>query len=310
MTTLPFYIVDVFASSRYEGNQLAVFVDLADELADDRMQAIAREINFAETTFVKADNGGGRFVVKIFTPEHEVPFAGHPSIGTSYVIAKFLLPDVPVRLVLELAHSQIDITILQPNAIDDSVLFMRQAQPEFREQLPHAVVADELGISLDQLDESWPVQEISTGLPYIIIPLKNLAAMNELTLDYTSFRGFLEKRNKYRTNSSTGHSTSLFFFTTETYEPASSFNTRMRLIENEVVSEDAATGSANGCFLAYLLRYQRNLRPGDVINATVEQGFQINRKSYVYINGRFQHDRYELNVGGHTKLVAAGSWFI
>lgn len=305
MRAIPFYIVDVFAANHYQGNQLAVFVDLDNQVSEEQMQQMASEINFAETTFIKADKGNGRFMVRIFTPEHEVPFAGHPSIGTSYIIAKFLLPNVADTLVLELAHSNIEITILRPDAIDDSVLFMRQAQPEFRELFTHKEVADELSISLDQVDASLPIQEISTGLPYIIIPLKNRSAIDKLTLDYTSFREFLEKRKKYRTNSTTGHSTSLFFFTSETYEAANAYNTRMLLLENGRVSEDAATGSANGCLLAYLIRQQ-----GGPVEAIVEQGFQINRKSYVYINGRLANGQYEINVGGHARLVAAGSWYV
>ena len=306
MNSLPFYIVDVFASNRYEGNQLAVFVDVEDTVSEEQMQQIAKEINFAETTFIKANRNNQRFAVRIFTPEHEVPFAGHPSIGTSYVIAKFLLTGhVPDKLVLELAHGDIQITILQPDHLDESVFFMRQAQPEFREFFTHEEVAGELAISPDQLDTSLPIQEISTGLPYILIPLRNLEAMENLALQYDSFRDFLIKRKKYRTNSDTGHSTSLFFFTTETYEADSAYNTRMRLLENGRLSEDAATGSANGCFLAYLLKHM-----GSPIHATVEQGFQIGRKSYIYLNGRLQGDQFEINVGGRTQLISEGSWYI
>lgn len=310
MPGIQYYIVDVFASNKYEGNQLAVFVDLADQVSEDLMQQIAKEINFAEITFLKATRDNQRFAVRIFTPEHEVPFAGHPSIGTSYVIAKFLLADsgtasVPESLVLELAHSNIAISIQQPDNIDESVIFMRQAQPEFRELFTHAEVADELGISPDQLDPTLPIQEISTGLPYIIIPLVNLKAMENLALRYDTVRDFLLKRKKYRTNSATGHSTSLFFFTSETYETGSTYNTRMRLLENGRLSEDAATGSANGCLLAYLLHYQ-----GGPIEATVEQGFQLDRPSYIYLNGTLQDGHCELNVGGRTHLIAEGIWHV
>lgn len=310
MKQIPFYIVDVFAAHKYEGNQLAVFVDLSDQVTVEQMQQIAREINFAETTFIKANKNNQRFAVRIFTPEHEVPFAGHPSIGTSYIIAKFLLAtngltNVRGKLVLELAHSDIEITILQPEALDESVLFMRQAQPEFRSFFTHDEVAAELGISRSQLDTTLPIQEISTGLPYILIPLSGLKAMENLTLQHDTFRDFLLKRTKYRTNSPTGHSTSLFFFTRETYEAGSTYNARMLLLENGRLSEDAATGSANGCLLAYLLKHQRT-----AVDATVEQGFQLGRKSYIYLKGTVQGDTYELNVGGRTQLVSAGNWYL
>ncbi|WP_435356484.1 PhzF family phenazine biosynthesis protein [Emticicia sp. SJ17W-69] len=305
MKPIKYYILDVFANNKYQGNQLAVFVDFDNQISDSEMQQIAREINFAETTFIKANEGNERFVVRIFTPEHEVPFAGHPSIGTSYIIAKFILPEIKQKLTLALAHCDIEMTIEQPDSIDESVFNMRQAQPEFREIFTHEEVADELGISLGNLDISLPIQEISTGLPYILIPLNSLKAIENLKFQYSTIQYFLEKRFKYKTNSSTGHSTSFFFFTKETYEATSNYNTRMLLLENNRLSEDAATGSANGCFLAYLLKY---INPK--ITATIEQGFQINRKSYIYLDGVRENETYQINVGGRSKLISEGTWYI
>ena len=302
---IKYYIVDVFATNKYEGNQLAVFIDLKNQLSDNQMQRMAREINFAETTFIKAIKNDARCVVRIFTPEHEVPFAGHPSLGTSYIIAKFLLKTITSNLILELPIGDISISILEPNNLDNSVVFMRQTQPTFSNIFTINEIAKELNIPIENLDPSVPIEEITTGLPYIIIPLKNLKAMADLNLELSSFKSFLEKRNKYTTNSPTGHSTSLFFFTKETYSVDNQFNTRMLLIENGVISEDAATGSANGCFLAYLLKHQNT-----TIKATVEQGFQMQRPSFIYLNGQYTEGSYELNVGGKTQLIAEGNWFI
>ncbi|SOD80677.1 PhzF family phenazine biosynthesis protein [Spirosoma fluviale] len=304
MHEIKFYIVDVFAANRYEGNQLAVFLDMDNQLSDQLMQQIAKEINFAETTFIKAIKTDLRFVVRIFTPEHEVPFAGHPSLGTSYIINKFILPEASRALTLELAHSDIAITLENPANLDDSIFFMRQAQPTFGSFFTADEIANELGIPRHDIDDSLPIQEVSTGLPYIIIPLRSRAAIDALSLRLESFKAFLTARNKYRTNSSTGHSTSLFFFTSETYEADNDYTTRMLLIENNKVSEDAATGSANGCFLAYLLTHIDGK-----ITATVEQGFQMNRKSYLYLNGRLANERYEINVGGRNKLISEGIWY-
>jgi trans-2,3-dihydro-3-hydroxyanthranilate isomerase len=305
MKSIKFYIVDVFAANKYEGNQLAVFLDTDNQLSDRQMQQIALEINFAETTFIKAIGNNLRFPVRIFTPEHEVPFAGHPSLGTSYILAKFILPKAPPRLTLSLSHADIDITIQEPENVDDSLFFMRQAPPEFRDTFTKEAISRELTIPLDDLAGDLPIQEISTGLPYIIIPLKNLAAIENLALTYAVLKQFLLVRNKYKTNSPTGHSTSLFFFTKEAYEPTSSFNTRMLLVENNKLSEDAATGSANGCFLAYLLRYQ-----ADTLKAIVEQGFQLGRKSYIHLDGTLKNDTYQINVGGQTKLISEGIWYV
>ncbi len=302
---IKYYIVDVFATNKYEGNQLAVFIDLDNQLSDAQMQRMAREINFAETTFIKAIKNDARCVVRIFTPEHEVPFAGHPSLGTSYIIAKFLLKTITSNLILELPIGDIPISILEPNNLDNSIVFMRQTQPIFSDIFTMNEIAEELNIPLENLDSSVPIEEITTGLPYIIIPLKNRAAMDNLNLELNSFKAFLQKRNKYTTNSPTGHSTSLFFFTKETYSIDNQFNTRMLLIENGAISEDAATGSANGCFLAYLLKHQNS-----TIKATVEQGFQMQRPSFIYLNGQYTEGAYALNVGGKTQLIAEGNWFI
>ena len=305
MKKIKFYIVDVFANQKYGGNQLAVFVDLKNQLSDANMLQMAKEINFAETTFIKADKGNQRYDVRIFTPEHEVPFAGHPSLGTSYILAKHLSAKMKTNLTLELKHSDIDIAISQPDNLETSTFYMTQAQPEFRETFTHAEISKELNISPSNLDISLPIQEITTGLPYILIPLSNLSAIEKLDFDYVTLQKFLLARKKYRTNSVTGHSTSFFFFTKETYDASNDFNVRMMLLENGKRSEDAATGSANGCFLAYLLKYQN-----PQIKATVEQGFQINRKSYIYLDGLFLDEKYQIRVGGEVKPVSEGYWYI
>ena len=305
MKKIKFYIVDVFANQKYGGNQLAVFVDLKNQLSDVLMQQMATEINFAETTFIKANLGNHRYDVRIFTPEHEVPFAGHPSLGTAYILSKYLSAKGQPHLTLALKHSDIHISISQPDNLEDSTFFMTQAQPEFRETFKPAEIANELGIPLSHLDTELPIQEITTGLPYILIPLKSLDAMNQLDFDYAPLQKFLFARQKYRTNSATGHSTSFFFFTPHTYEKTNHYNTRMMLLENGKRSEDAATGSANGCFLAYLLKYR-----SPHIQAIVEQGFQINRPSYIYLDGVFEAGQYGIRVGGRVKGVSEGEWYV
>ncbi len=305
MQKVKYYIVDVFANNKYQGNQLAVFIDFENLVGDIEMQEIAKELNFAEITFIKDQNANEHYRVRIFTPEHEVPFAGHPSLGTSYIIAKFIMPKPKPTLVLQLAHANIHIKIKEPENVDNSIIDMQQTQPEFREFFTHKEIAEELEISLNDLNTDLPVQEISTGLPYIIIPIQSLKAMENINFKYETIKTFLEKRFKYKTNSSTGHSTSLFFFANQTYEANSHYNTRMILLENNKLSEDAATGSANGCFLAYLLKYVSN-----PLQATVEQGFQMNRPSHIYLNGTVVNEHYEINVGGKVKLIAAGVWYV
>lgn len=304
MIQLKFFIVDVFAEKKYEGNQLAVFLDLENRLDDATMQSIAKEINFAETTFIKSNDSNQRFRVKIYTVEHEMPFAGHPSIGTSYIISKFILPQPQKKITLELAHGDIEIAISSPEKLDQSVLFMTQTQPEFLDVLTHNEIANRLDIPADLMDTSLPVQEISTGLPYIIVPIKDLRAMGKLTLPLASLQKFVEDRKESNANNKLGHPTALYFFTKGGYGNEDSYNARMFLLENGKVAEDAATGSACGCLLAYLLKYvDQN------ITATVEQGFQMGRKSYLYLTGSIIESRFQIKVGGRTKLISEGTWF-
>jgi trans-2,3-dihydro-3-hydroxyanthranilate isomerase len=182
---------------------------------------------------------------------------------------------------------------------------MRQAQPVFGATFTPEEVSEALGIGLEAIDTAYPIREVSTGLPYIIIPLKNLRAMESLVLQYEALKQFLLDGNRYRTNSKTGQSTSLYFFTKAAYEADNTYNARMLLIENDKLMEDAATGSAGGCLLAYLLKYD-----DDKINVTVEQGFQMGRKSYLYLDGKWKDEQYEINVGGHIQMVSAGVWYV
>ncbi len=304
MHKVPYYIVDVFAKNKYEGNQLAVFLDLENELSEREMGQMAKEINFAESTFIKKDKGQGRYLVRIFTPEYELPFAGHPCLGTGYVISKFLLSQPRKHIVLELPHAPIEITLASPSHVDDSIFFMRQTQPVFGQTFAGQEIAQALGINIADLHPTLPVQEISTGIPYILIPLTTLQAIENITLTYEALKTFLLATRKHKSNSPDGRSTSLFFFTSHAYENGHDYNSRMFLLENEKLSEDAATGSANGCLLAYLLKY---VTPQ--VDVVVEQGFQMGRKSYIYLHGAREEEHYLIDVGGYCKFISEGFWY-
>lgn len=300
---IEYYIVDVFTSLKYGGNQLAVFVDYNNLVTDKEMLSIARELNFPEITFIKKNRNNTAFDVRIFTPEYEVPFAGHPSLGTAFIISKYLLPNPKKRIILHLKHSKISIDITAIDDIDKSYFVMEQAAPEFINVFNHNDIANGLGIDIKALNRQNPIEEISTGLPYIIIPMLSLKAINQIKLDSKKVIDFLTKHNKYKTNSITGLTSSLFFVTEETIESTNDYNTRMFCIENGRLIEDAATGSANGCFLAYLLKTKSN-----TVSATVEQGFQMNRKSYINLIGEKTKDNYSIKVGGQVVAISKGLW--
>lgn len=305
MTEIDYYLVDVFTSLKYGGNQLAVFVDFENKVSNEGMLKIARELNFPEITFLKENYNNQKFEVRIFTPEYEVPFAGHPSLGTAFIISKYLLPTPKKRITLSLKHSDISIDLSSINDVDNSDFIMKQAEPEFITTYKHQEIIDGLNIKPDVLNLQKPIEEITTGLPYIIIPVINLKEINQIKLDSRKVVAFLTEKKKHKTNSTTGLTTSLFFVTEETFEKSNHFNARMFCIENGNLIEDAATGSANGCFLAYLLKNKSS-----EISAIVEQGFQMERKSYIHLDGVFKDNKYNLKIGGQVVDLSKGKWKI
>ncbi|MGB0899205.1 MAG: PhzF family phenazine biosynthesis protein [Psychrobium sp.] len=303
MPELTYYLLDVFTSKKYGGNQLAVFIDFENSASTEQMLAIAKELNFPEITFIKSNTNNQEFEVRIFTPEYEIPFAGHPLLGTAFVISKFLVPTPKKRIALKLTHTTINIDLSAVNDIDNTLFTMTQSAPQFLATYSHQEIIDGLGIESAILDIQKPIEEITTGLPYIIIPVTNLAALNQIKLNSHAVINFLIKVNRYKSNSDTGLTTSLFFVTSETTEKANDYSGRMFCVEHENLVEDAATGSANGCFLAYLLTHDTHN-----ISATVEQGFQMKRKSYIHLDGVFKNNQYQLRVGGQAVFLSKGRW--
>ena len=304
MKKMDYYILDVFAKNKYEGNQLAVYIDLEDELDNAEMLKIAKEINFAESTFIKKKIGNNQYEVSIFTTESEIPFAGHPTIGTCYIIAKYLQTLPSKEIVLNLLKGDIKVSLSDPHQLDDCLFTMTQSQPEFlkiftKEDLSKGLEIEEIVIG------NQPVQEISTGLPYIIIPIKDLACMEKIELLPSTFKNFLLNNNLYKSNSPKELSTAVLFYTKQTYEAENDYNVRMFCLEDGILKEDSATGSANGCFLAYLLKYTST-----EITAKIEQGFQMNRKSYLYLTGNLQGTIYDIKVGGYSKIISMGKWLL
>jgi len=176
MEKLTFYIVDVFTEKKYAGNQLAVVRDAAG-LSDGEMQNITKEMNYSETTFILSDdqrNGG--YDVRIFTPAEEVPFAGHPTLGTAYVIQKEIIKEPAETIILNLKVGQIPVTFNYKGK-DKNVLWMKQIEPAFRQIIEPEPISEVLGIDKGDIDERFPVQEVSTGMFFIIVPLKTLDAV-------------------------------------------------------------------------------------------------------------------------------------
>ncbi|MCK4461931.1 MAG: PhzF family phenazine biosynthesis protein, partial [candidate division Zixibacteria bacterium] len=210
-----FYILDVFAEERYAGNQLAV-VRNGQRYSDDEMQKIAREFNFSETTFILSENEtGGAYEVRIFTPEQELPFAGHPTLGTAYVIQREILGREISTVTLNLKAGLIPVDFTYRNG-EAAELTMRQLPPEFGNQIDPARIAPVLQIDESDLDPRFPVLEVSTGVFDLIVPLRTLDAQKRVKIDTPAYYNLIEKLS----------AKAILTFCPETYDPNCRLNVR------------------------------------------------------------------------------------
>ena len=284
--TIPFYIVDVFAEQKYSGNQLAVFLN-AENLSDAQMLTIAREINFAESTFVTAIDAQSNIAkVRIFTPQHEMQFAGHPIIGTSWLLMNTILKNKPQAMTLLLPVGPIAV------CQQKEMVWLQSAQPEFLKtySIPDFLLFTNL-IAAD-FSKAFPIQEVSTGSAFVIVPITNKEALEKLSLNLVKMDEWL------KANCQTNHR-AFYFFCLEDEKLSS----RMFCIENNQLIEDAATGSASCCLQAYLLKYHAT--EIEMINY---QGDFINRSSQIYFKGILKDNHFDITIGGKTKYVAKGEW--
>jgi trans-2,3-dihydro-3-hydroxyanthranilate isomerase len=289
-----FYIVDVFAEEKYAGNQLAVFTQ-GHLYSDEEMQKLAKEMNYSETTFIfSRESTGNTFKVRIFTPAREVPFAGHPTLGTAYVILKeFVRTPVP-EVILDLKVGRIPVAVSYAPGGDVESLIMKQVDPSFGPTVEAAVAAEVLSLPLEAIDSRYPVQEVSTGLPFLIVPLKTLEYVRAAKVDMARFAAVWDRLE----------ARAILVFSPETYKPESQLNVRV-FVHYYGVPEDPATGSGNGCLAAYLLKHNYFNAPS--IDLKVEQGYEIGRPSALRLKGDLEGGRINVYVGGRVIPVAKGN---
>ncbi len=282
---MKFYIVDCFAESKYQGNQLAVLIPDR-KITDAEMQQIAKEIGFSETAFILSDkqpNGG--YDVRIFTPAIEVPFAGHPTLGTAYIIHHILEQDAGESVILNLQAGQIPVRLLGDE------LVMSQNQPQFGEILENRTVAGALSLCSEDIREDYPVQWVSTGLEAVIVPLKTIAAVEKCHVDYEERQRFIDEH----------YACNILVFA----EAEDGLRVRV-FMEDPGFLEDPATGSANGDLAAYLLKH--DFFGSRSLQYAVSQGSEMGRPSRLFVQAAFDGENYQIEVGGHAYLVAEGDW--
>jgi trans-2,3-dihydro-3-hydroxyanthranilate isomerase len=306
MPTRRFIQVDVFTETPFCGNPLAVILD-SHGLTSDQMQAIAREMNLSETTFILPPTDASAHVkVRIFTPQIELPFAGHPVVGTGYVLAtEGLLPrpaeSFAIRLELGVGVLPVDIA-----CADGAVaqVIMTQRAPQFLAELPLDDVgqlARGLGIEAqDLLSAGLPTQLVSTGLPQLVVPLRSLAAMRAITLELGVLHTICER---YGTHS-------IYAFTCETVTPSAQVHSRL-FAPLAGVLEDPATGSASGALGAYLVHHRVFGGEAEVIRLENEQGYEMGRPSRILIEvSRNGGTITRVRVGGQVVKVMDGTIYV
>ncbi len=287
-----FYITDVFGSEKYTGNQLATFVDCG-ELETSVMQAIAREINFSETTFITSrDETDGGYNVRIFTPNNEIPFAGHPTLGTAFILKKYIMSKPAKQVVLNLGVGQIPVKFPED---ETGELWMKQAEPDFGSKISVEDAAELLGISPDGVDSDFPVEEASTGLPHLVVPLKSAAALKSINFDMDVYSRMDHKI----------HAKSVIAFCRGGYTDKQSLMVRVFPV-GYGIPEDPATGSGNGCLAAWLVK--NRYFHSDNIDIKTGQGYEIGRPSQLSLKAVKEDGKIHVYVGGYVFSVAEGVW--
>jgi trans-2,3-dihydro-3-hydroxyanthranilate isomerase len=304
MPNIPFLILDVFATGKYTGNQLAVCLDAGD-LTDVQMQQIAREINFSETTFVTSKqpvNGG--YNTRIFTPTTELPFAGHPTLGTAFAIQQEIVKAAVERINLNYQVGQISVDLNYLNGKPD-ILWMHQQQPKFYDAVDVEMLAAVIGVSSTDIDARYPIEPISTGLPFIIVPLKTLAAVSQAKLNL----------DLYNRSVADLPAQAILIFCAESIDPQRQLHVRV-FTECFGIPEDPATGSANGCLAAYLAKHQ--YFGSTNIDITVEQGIEMGRASLLYLRANYTpvvgasplKNSCLVSIGGKVINIAKGEFIL
>jgi trans-2,3-dihydro-3-hydroxyanthranilate isomerase len=295
---LDYVIVDVFTRTALAGNPLAVVFDTIG-LATERMQAIAREFNLNETTFVQRreaaveQSEGVR--VRIFTTQEELPFAGHPTLGTASVL-RLRVPETVQgnTITLALQVGPIPVRFEYESAATGSIFGeMTQRDPEFGAELDPAVVAQLIGLAPADLNEASAPQVVSTGTPFAIVALRSASALARLRVNQEEATAWLRERGAR-----------WFYVVGPTSEKEPAFRARMQFYGGE----DPATGSAAGCAISYLVAHGL---VGSGERTHLRQGVEIQRPSEMYLSAKREGATIsDVRVAGSTVVVATGRLFL
>jgi trans-2,3-dihydro-3-hydroxyanthranilate isomerase len=300
--TYEFIQVDVFTQTPLAGNPLAVFSD-ARGLNDAEMQALAREMNLSETTFIfprdAATEAREGKKVRIYTVEEELPFAGHPTLGTALSLyASESDSTKPVLITLDLEAGKIPVRFTPNsenagrNRVDGQVFGeMRQRNPEFGTTLSREEVARVIGIADDEIPPEWPIQSVSTGLTFTVVPFRNQRTLASLKFSYAQAAEFLKR---------TG-ANFFYFLCPERREDRLEARARMFFYGGE----DPATGSAAGCAASWMVQHGVAKSDEQVV---IRQGLECHRPSEMHVRAKREGECVtDVRVGGYAVEILRGT---
>jgi trans-2,3-dihydro-3-hydroxyanthranilate isomerase len=300
-TKTPFILVDVFTSRPFGGNQLAVFTDAA-ALSPNEMQELAHEMNFSESTFVMPPESSGVRRVRIFTPKHEMPMAGHPTVGTTWVLAtrgEIALDSASVDATLQLGIGPVTVTVESTGGKPDFV-WMAHREPDFgAKRDDRKRIAEALGITAADVRDDLPIQVVSTGFPFVFVPIRSLDALAKCAPNAPALAALFKPGEQILP---------IYMFVAN---DSGEFAPRSRMFAPFTgVSEDPATGSASAPFGAYAATYGL-IKPAPKASFLIQQGVEMERPSEIRVEvARKEGGSFAIRIGGRCAIVGEGSMFL
>jgi trans-2,3-dihydro-3-hydroxyanthranilate isomerase len=288
----PLHIVDVFAEERYAGNQLAVVLD-ADDIDEGQMQDIAREMNFSETTFISSgQEADGGYGVRIFTPAVELPFAGHPTLGTAWVIRRHVAPEAGSGVQLNLKVGPVPVEF-EPSGGGRELAWLTAPPISLGPTCDAARIAPALGLEPHEIDDCAPVQQLVAGGGMVFVPVRSLDALRRARFDVEAYAPLAAE----------GFNSYVYVFCREPIHEEDHLCARF-FFDALGMREDPATGSATAMLGAYLLEHR--YFPDDELSLRIEQGYEIQRPSLLRLKAKKTAAGRDISVGGHVVPVAEG----
>jgi trans-2,3-dihydro-3-hydroxyanthranilate isomerase len=296
--------LDVFTDTPFEGNQLAVYPEPPRDLTTARMQRIANEMNFSETTFVFPKQASGDVQMRIFTPGSELPMAGHPTIGTTFALAhEGVIQNDRTDWVFECGVGPIPVS-LEWNDKGLAFAWMTQPQPQFGATIEdRSAFAGAIGVQARDLIDGLPVQWVSCAVPFVFVPLTTRGAVDAVSIDRRAVERLLRDAGLGELP--------IFFFTPDRSGAQGDETVYSRMLAPGFgIAEDPATGGASGPLGSYLLRYGV-VKPGDATAMLSLQGVAMGRPSRIHISIEGTPERItRVRVGGKSVLVGRGELMV